>query len=62
MATDKYSNIKQNGGMKKFGYCWLCEKFEALRFSLRLGKNRRRKNRWETTLTMVSGVIKVDMW
>ena len=21
MATDKYSNIKQNGGMKKFGYC-----------------------------------------
>ena len=43
MATDKYSNIKQNGGMKKFGYCWLCEKFEALRFSLRLGKNRRNK-------------------
>ena len=42
MATDKYSNIKQNGRMKKFGYCWLCEKSEALKYSLRLGKNRRR--------------------
>ena len=42
MATDKYSNIKQNGGMKKFGYRLLCEKSEALKFSLGLGKNRRR--------------------
>ena len=57
MATDKYSSVKQKGGMKKFGYRWLCEKFEALRFSLKLGKNRRR-NKGETVLTVVSGVIK----
>ena len=34
MATEKYSNIKQNARM--------CEKSEALKYSLRLGKNRRR--------------------